>query len=97
MNNNTVSMQRNKKWFTDHTKSIVILAFIAVVLMSVYPFLMSSDYKSSSDLHATIEVIGSLFGLITGLVFIMRFNILGNRIHLLIGMAFFANALEDLA
>jgi signal transduction histidine kinase/CheY-like chemotaxis protein len=65
-------------------------------LASFYPALTIASYEGSADLHATIEMVGSLLGLITGFAIVMRFYTLGNRFHLLIGLAFFVNGAEDL-
>jgi signal transduction histidine kinase/DNA-binding response OmpR family regulator len=46
--------------------------------------------------HATLEIIGSLFGMFTGFALVLRFYTLGNRYHLLIGLAFFVTGVEDL-
>ncbi|MEE8392223.1 MAG: MASE3 domain-containing protein, partial [Anaerolineae bacterium] len=72
-----------------------VLALTMVFLASVYPLLVNSMYEGSSDLHATIEVVGALFGLVSGLALIVCFYILGNRFHLFIGLAFFVNGAED--
>ena len=44
-----------------------------------------------------MEMIGSLIGLLTGACFITRFYTLGNRFHLLVGLAFFVSGGEDFA
>jgi signal transduction histidine kinase/ActR/RegA family two-component response regulator len=77
-------------------RNIFILIIIMLFLASFYPALTISSYKGSADLHATIEMVGSLLGLIAGFAMVMRFYTLGNRFHLLIGLAFFVNGAEDL-
>ena len=69
---------------------------VMAVLASLYPILATSSYSGSADLHATIEVAGSVLGLIAGFALVMRFYAFGNRFHLLIGLAFFVNGSEDL-
>jgi len=75
----------------------VALVVAALLLASAFPALAKSSYAGSGDLHVAIETIGALLGLIAGFAFVMRFRTLGNRFHLLIGLAFFVNGAEDLA
>ncbi len=82
--------------FSQERKYYIILLGVIVLLSCIYPLLGNSAYSGSSDLHATIEVIGSLFGLIVGLTLVTRFYVLGNRFLLLIGLAYFVNGAEDL-
>ncbi len=72
-----------------------ILALTMVLLASIYPLLANSTYEGSSDLHATIEMVGALFGVIAGIALVAHFYTLGNRFQLLIGLAFFVNSAED--
>jgi len=65
---------------------LIILFFVLLLLSCIYPILSKSLYRGSSDLHATIEMVGAFFGLITGFAMIMRFYTLGNRLHLFIGL-----------
>jgi len=84
----------------DRFQTMLHLVFVGLVmgiLLTVYPLLASASYRSSADLHATIEIVGSLFGLLAGVALITRFSVLGNRLHLFIGLAFFVNGAEDLA
>ncbi len=74
---------------------LIVLALMMILLASVYPLLRQSVYEGSSDLHATIEMVGALFGLVAGVALIVRFYTLGNRFHLFIGLAFFVNGAED--
>jgi PAS domain S-box-containing protein len=76
---------------------VVVLVVVAVLLGSVFPVLARSSYTGSEDLHVAIETIGALLGLIAGFALVMRFRTLGNRFHLVIGLAFFVNGAEDLA
>lgn len=75
---------------------LIVLAIVLILLASIYPLLTLSKYKGSADLHATIEVAGSLFGMITGFAFIVHFWALANRFLLFLGLAFFINGAEDL-
>jgi methyl-accepting chemotaxis protein len=86
--------------FTAHTPAqerwhLVLLALVMLALASVGPQLPGTRYRGSADLHATIEMVGALFGLITGIALVSRFYTLGNRFHLFIGLAFFVNGMED--
>jgi len=76
---------------------LIVLALITVLFASIYPLLAKSPYKGSTDLHATIEMVGALFGLVAGFALIVRFYTLNNRFHLFVGLAFFVNGAEDLA
>jgi signal transduction histidine kinase len=76
---------------------ILILVAVMIVLISVYPFLTGENsYRGSADSHAAIEITGSFLGLIVGFAMVVRFFTLGNRFHLLVGLAFFVNGAEDL-
>ncbi len=55
-----------------------------------------SDYRGSDDLHVAMELIGGVLGLLAGVTLIERYRALGDRAHLLYGLAFFANASADL-
>ncbi|MBC8873514.1 MAG: hypothetical protein H8E44_29090 [Planctomycetes bacterium] len=74
---------------------LAVLALVIVLLSSLYPLLAGSTYRGSADVHATIETTAALLGLIAGFSLVARFYALGNRLHLLIGLAFFVNAAED--
>jgi len=68
---------------------------VAALLASVYPLLAQSSYQGSADCHAAAETVGALLGLVAGLALVGRFVALGNRVYLLIGLAFFVNGAED--
>ncbi|QDU63865.1 Aerobic respiration control sensor protein ArcB [Planctomycetes bacterium Pan216] len=75
------------------------LAALLVVMAAAaapFPYLADSGFRGTADLISTIEMVGALFGLVTGLAFVLRFYALGNRFHLFIGLAFFVNGVEDL-
>jgi methyl-accepting chemotaxis protein len=73
------------------------LAITMILLASVYPLLVNSTYKGSSDLHATIEMVGALFGIVAGIALVVHFYTMGNRFYLATGLAFFVNGAEDFA
>lgn len=53
------------------------------------------DVKQARNLYATLELVGSLFGMLTGFALVLRFYALGNRFHLLIGLGFFVTGVQD--
>ncbi len=75
-----------------HLATLVILLGL---LEAAYPVFSTPDYRGSEQFHATIEMTGAVIGLLAGAGFIIRFYSLGNRFHLLVGLAFFANGAED--
>jgi len=76
-------------------RRVVVLGILVALLASPFPVLRASTYRSSADLHATIEMAGAAFGLLAGFALIARFSVLRNRLHLLVGLAFFVNGAED--
>lgn len=56
----------------------------------------SVPFQGNIQLFATIEIIGAVFGLLTGFALALRFYSLGNRYHLFLGLAYFVNGVEDL-
>jgi signal transduction histidine kinase len=52
--------------------------------------------QEARHLHSTLDVIGALFGMFTGFALVLRFYALGNRYHLLIGLAYCVTGVEDL-
>ena len=81
---------RQERW------RLLILAAAMLGLLSLYQVLATTTYRGSADLHATIEIVGSVLGLVAGFVLVVLFYTLGNRFHLLVGLAFFVNGAEDL-
>ena len=77
--------------------SILVLGLTGALLACIYPLLAKSSHQGSPDFHATIELVGSLLGLIAGFALIACFAAQGNRFHLLVGLAFFVNGAEDFA
>ena len=76
---------------------LVTIIVVMALLACVFPALSRSSYIGTADRHVVIETMGALLGLISGFALVMRFRTLGNRFHLLIGLAFFINGAEDLA
>lgn len=87
--------------FLRHSSKSIKWNFIALLLVillfsSVFFKLFSVQHIGTPEFHGTIEICGALFGIIAGLSFVIRHYMLGDRILLLIGMAFFLNGIEDL-
>ena len=80
----------------ERTLHLAILAVLLVLLGIPYPNLAESTFTGTLDLHTAVKVIGALFGIITGLALTMRFDALGNRFHLFLGIAFLVNGIKDL-
>lgn len=80
-----------------HREKINYLYLAAIIfgLSLFYPFLASHNHTGTPDFHATIEMVGALIGIIAGISIIAHFLVVGNRLHLLIGLAFFVNSSED--
>jgi len=76
--------------------SWLVLAAVMLTLASAYPVLARSTYRGGGDVHAVLEVSGALMGLIAGIALVACFYALGDRFHLLVGLAFFINGGEDL-
>ncbi len=72
-------------------RNLVILSLFMILTLSILPRLYSSNFIGSDEFHYTIEMVGSLMGLITGVALITRFYSLGNRFYLLVGLAFLVN------
>jgi len=76
-------------------RHLAVLAVLLALFGSVYFLLVGADYHGSPNLHATMEMVGAIVGLLAGMGFVIRFYSLGNRFHLLVGLAFFVNGAED--
>jgi signal transduction histidine kinase len=76
-------------------RTILLFVAVSVLLMAPLPLLVDVPYESSADLLATMEVVGGIIGLTAGLTFVLRFTALGDRIHLLFGLAFLGNGSID--
>ncbi len=74
---------------------LLMLLLTLILLSSVFPILLKSHYRGSQDIHSTIEVCGSMLGIIAGIALVMRFYTLGNHFHLFVGMAFLINGAGD--
>ncbi|HJH29225.1 MAG TPA: hypothetical protein C5S51_05970 [Methanosarcinaceae archaeon] len=75
---------------------LIIMGIILILLSLIYPLLAQSSHQGNQDIHSTMEIIGSLFALVTGLSLLIHFYTLSNRLFLFTGLAFFINGQEDL-
>ncbi len=73
----------------------LLMLILIMITLTIIPFLANQSYTGSADLHATIETVGSLLGLVVGLVMIFQFRILANYMHLFLGLGFIINSGED--
>ncbi len=78
-------------------RRLIVLGIVIAVLASPFAVLGRSTYTGTPDLHAMIEIMGAFFGLLAGSALIARFYALGNRLQLLVGLAFLVNGAEDFA
>jgi len=72
-----------------------IPVILMLVMLSISPWSAHSSYLSSAGMHIVLEFSCMLLALLCAFALISRFWVLGNRLHLLIGMAFLVNALSD--
>lgn len=79
----------------NYTFDLVIFAGIFILLLAILIFIKESNHIGSADAHGMLEMVGSMFGVITGFTLISKFYILGNRFHLMVGIAFMVNGIED--
>lgn len=75
---------------------LITMGVILILLSFIYPLLAQSSHQGNQDIHSTMEIIGSLFALVTGLSLLIHFYTLSNRLFLFTGLAFFINGQEDL-
>mgnify|MGYP005842891365 FL=1 len=75
---------------------LAVLGVLLLLLGAAYPLLRASQYRSGPELHAAMEILGAIIGLLAGASFVTRSYSLGNRFHLFVGLAFFVNGAEDL-
>ncbi len=85
--------------FTDSPSQVharlLLLALVLAILGSAYLSLHDSEYRTTAEFTAAMEMVGAIIGLLTGACFISRFYTLGNRVHLLVGLAFFVSGGGD--
>jgi signal transduction histidine kinase/DNA-binding NarL/FixJ family response regulator len=75
--------------------NLIILSLFMFIILSFLPRMYSSTCASNPAYHYTVEMVGALMGLITGIALITRFYSLGNRFYLFVGLAFLVSGAED--
>ena len=70
--------------------------FLLIVAIAIAPWVFQSDWVSSSDCHAMIEMSSSLIAMIAGIAGIIYFFGMGNTFFLIVGLGFFISGSEDL-
>ncbi len=71
----------------------LILLFISI---AIGPAIFSSNWKSSSDFHACIEMSSALIAITAGFTGIIYYFGIGNTFFLIVGLGFFISGSEDL-
>ncbi|MHC4637693.1 MAG: ATP-binding protein [Planctomycetota bacterium] len=74
---------------------IVLYAVIAVSFLVISPWTFSSEWVSSSDFHACIEISSSFIAIIAAIACLIYYFGLKNRYFLIIGLGFFVCGSED--
>ena len=75
---------------------IVFIAIQVLLFIAIGPFVFSSDWVSTSDFHACIEISSSIIAFIAAVACLMYYFGLKNRYYLIIGLGFFISGSEDL-
>lgn len=75
--------------------SIICYAAIAFVFLAIGPWVFSSDWVSSSDFHACIEICSAFVAIIAAVACLMYFFGLKSRYFLIVGLGFFVCGGED--
>ncbi len=72
-------------------------ALLTVVSLVTLAFVFGAGGQMGSrEQHAAIEFVAGLVGVILGSMLVMRFIVLGSRIQLFIGLAFFVSGIDDM-
>lgn len=69
---------------------------LLILALAIAPWVFNSDWVSSSDFHACIEMSSSLIAIIAGIAGIIYFFGMGNTFFLVVGLGFFISGSEDL-
>ena len=77
---------------------IFLMAYVAIVLLflAIGPMAFSSDWVSSSDFHACIEITSSFIAIFAAIACLVHYFGLANRYFLIIGLGFFVCGSEDM-
>ncbi len=76
-------------------KFVLFYTLIFIIFLAIGPFLFDSDWVSSSDFHACVEMSSSFIAMITGVSCMAYYFGLKNRYFLIIGLGFFLSGTED--
>ncbi len=74
---------------------IVLYVVITVFFLAIGPWVFSSEWVSSSDFHACIEISSSFIAIIAAIACLIYYFGLKNRYFLIIGLGFFICGSED--
>jgi hypothetical protein len=77
-------------------KFVMFYCIILLVFISIGPRVFASDWVSSSDFHACIEISSSFIAIIAAIACLMYYFGRKNRYFLIIGLGFFVCGSEDL-
>ena len=76
--------------------SYLLYVILTVISILIAPFVFKSTWKSSSDLHATIEITSSFIAILASVGIITLFKGTKEKFYLIIGLGFLISGLEDL-
>ena len=89
LDNTTNIKKRNSILF------VVLCATIAFSFLAIGPWIFSSDWVSSSDFHACIEISSSFIAIIAAIACLIYYFGLKSRFFLIVGLGFFICGSED--
>jgi len=75
---------------------LITCAAIVLVFLAIGPMAFSSDWVSSSDFHACIEISSSFIAIIAAIACLIYYFGLGSRYFLIIGLGFFICGSESM-
>ncbi|MEO2047739.1 MAG: ATP-binding protein [Pirellulales bacterium] len=80
-----------------NTSGFILLHLVIVTgFVAIGPWVLKSNWNSSSDFHSCIEIIGSFIAIAAGITCLVYFFGLKNRFYLIVGLGFFISGSEDL-
>ncbi len=81
----------------DNVKIFIVLCIVLVLLfLAAGPVIFTSDWKSSTDFHACIEISSSFIAFLAAVACLMYYFGFKNRYFLIVGLGFFICGSEDL-
>lgn len=75
---------------------VLFYLLITVIFIAIGPKLFSSDWVSSSDFHACIEISSSFIAIIAGVACMIYYFGMKSRYFLIVGLGFFISGSEDI-